>query len=412
MKHKFTHIVLLIAVAVLFSACLGGGSKIKLPSLIESYSKNDKKPFGADIAYRQIESMFDANIIRDKKQSFKKTWQNISDTGALYICIASRLFVNEDEAEAMMEFVSAGNSLFISAAYIDDILLNKTGCNQVYTSPAVERVFDVMKTTGVNNIAQPDINFNYYYHPFQNYFTDIDSTNTRVLGYNDKKLPNSIVHFYGKGKLFLHCEPRTFSNYFLLTNNNYAYLKNAFAFTNAEPEHVYWDDYYHKLRYRKNSDSNSNSNSDKGFSKFSEILKHPSLRFAFWLALILLLLYILFGGKRVQRIIEQLKPNENTTVTFTETIGRLYLQKKDNKNIADKMITYFNEYIRNTYFLNTNHVNEDFIVVLSRKSGVEKDKVDALYRSIVATHSSAVVNDYQLLSLHEQIQHFYKNKAK
>ena len=93
-------------------------------------------------------------------------------------------------------------------------------------------------------------------------------------------------------------------------------------------------------------------------------MKHPPLAFAFWLSLILLLLYILFGGKRVQRIIEQLKPNENTTVTFTETIGRLYLQKKDNKNIADKMITYFNEYIRNTYFLNTNLVNDDFIAVL------------------------------------------------
>jgi hypothetical protein len=114
----------------------------------------------------------------------------------------------------------------------------------------------------------------------------------------------------------------------------------------------------------------------------------------------------------VQRIIPQVKPNENTTVTFTETIGRLYLQKKDNKNIADKMITYFNEYIRNTYFLNTNHVNDDFIAVLGRKSGVDKDKVDSLYRTIVATQGSAVVNDYQLLSLHEQIQNFYKKKGK
>ena len=140
-------------------------------------------------------------------------------------------------------------------------------------------------------------------------------------------------------------------------------------------------------------------------------MKHPPLAYAFWLALALLLLYILFAGKRVQRIIPQLKPNENTTVTFTETIGRLYLQKKDNKNIAEKMITYFNEYIRNTYFLNTNHVTDDFIVVLSRKSGVEKDKVDILYRSIVATQGTDVVNDYQLLSLHEQIQHFYKNKG-
>lgn len=402
MKNRFTYLLLVPAITILLSACFGNNSSAKLPSLIESYAKNDKKPFGANIAYRQIGAMYNGNIILDKKQAFNITWQNISDTGAIYICLAPELFVNDAEAEAMMEFVNAGNSLFISAGLIDGILLEKTGCSEIYTKPAVEKRVGYMKNTAVSSVAQPGNKFDYYYYPFQNYFTNIDSSNTRILGYNDNNKPNSIVHFYGKGKLYLQCEPRAFSNYFLLKENNYKYLKNTVAFTQSDPQHVYWDDYYHKLGYRKNTGS--------GFSTFGEIMKHPPLKFAFWLSLILLLLYILFGGKRVQRIITQLKPNENTTVTFTETIGRLYLQKKDNKNIAGKMITYFNEYIRNTYFLNTNHVNDDFIVVLSRKSGMEKDKIDTLYRTIVATHNSDVVNDYQLLSLHEQIQHFYKNR--
>jgi len=281
--------------------------------------------------------------------------------------------------------------------------LDKLGCKEMYSEPMIENAMGQMKSTGVSTTRQPDFKYSYYYFPFDNYFTGIDNTDTRVLGYNDNKKPNSIVHFYGKGKLYLQCEPRAFSNYFLLKENNYEYLKKTLAFTVAEPEHVYWDDHYNKIRSRKDT--------DRTFSSFSEIMKHPPLKFAFWLSLLLLAMYILFGGKRVQRIIPQLKPNENTTVTFTETIGRLYLQKKDNKNIADKMITYFNEYIRNTYFLNTNQVNADFVAVLSRKSGVDKDKVETLYRSIVATHSSSIVSDYQLLSLHEQIQQFYKNKG-
>ena len=65
-----------------------------------------------------------------------------------------------------------------------------------------------------------------------------------------------------------------------------------------------------------------------------------------------------------------------------------------------------------TYFLNTNHVNDDFIVMLSRKSGVEKDQVDSLYRSIVATQATPAVSDYQLLTLQDQIQQFYKNTGK
>lgn len=402
MKHKFTYLFLFFAVVLFLNACRGNENARRLPSLVETYSKDDKKPFGADIAYRQIENMYNGNIILHKKKGFKNAWQNISDTGALYICLAYKLYVNDEEADAMMDYVHAGNSLFISAGFIDDILLDKADCSVSYTDPLVQKNYGTMRNTKLRSVLHPDFNFSYYYYPFQNHFTGIDSSTTRVLGYNDAGNPNFVVLFHGKGKLYLHCDPRAFSNYFLLKDNNYEYLKTALVFTEAEPQHVYWDDFYNKQRSRNNADNS--------FSTFSEIMKHPPLAFAFWLAMALLLFYILFGGKRVQRIIAKIKPNENTTVTFTETIGRLYLQKKDNKNIADKMITYFNEHIRNTYFLNTNHINDDFVAMLSRKSGVEKDKVDTLYRSIVATHGTDMVNDYQLLSLHEQIQNFYKNR--
>jgi hypothetical protein len=375
-----------------------------MPSLKETYSKKDTRPFGAAIAYRQIEAMYHRNSIQDKKQKFKETWDNISDTGALYICLAPKLFVTEEDVEAMMEFVQAGNSLFISAGLIDELLLDEIGCSAVYTSPAIEKMLGKMENTAVLSALQPAFKYGYYYFPFNNFFSNFDSSNTRVLGYNDDKRPNAIVYFHGKGRLYLQCDPRAFSNYFLLKDSNYRYLNHSLAYTTNEPQQVYWDDHYNKLQNRKNSQND--------FSTFSEIMKHPPLKAAFWLALGLLLLYLWFGGKRLQRIIKPLKPNENTTVTFTETIGRLYLQKKDNKNISDKMITYFNEYIRNTYFLNTNHVNDDFILMLSRKSGVEKEQVDSLYRSIVATQATPAVSDYQLLTLQDQIQQFYKNTGK
>jgi hypothetical protein len=402
LKIKIIYLYSLLAIFALLTGC--AGCKInEMPALVETYARKDKNPFGAAIAYRQIEAMYSGNTIQEKRKNFKDTWENISDTGALYICMAPKLFLSAEEVTAMMEFVAAGNSLFISAGHIDDFLLDETGCSEVYSSPDLENLIGQMKNTAVKAKLQPQSNYGYYYHPFQNYFTGIDTTNTRVLGFNENNKPNFIVFFHEKGKLYLQCDPRAYSNYFLLKEDNYQYLKNSLAFTQNEPQHVYWDNYYYKLKGRNNT--------DRSFSTFSEIMKHPPLKAAFWLSLFLLLLYILFGGKRMQRIVKQLKPNENSTVTFTETIGRLYLQKKDNKNIADKMITYFNEYIRNTYFLNTNHINDDFVVVLSRKSGVDKDKVDTLYRTIMATQTSTAVNDYQLLSLHEQIQNFYKKRG-
>jgi hypothetical protein len=242
--------------------------------------------------------------------------------------------------------------------------------------------------------------YSYFYRPFVNYFNTFPKGESVVLGYNDAGKPNFIVVFIGSGRLFLHCEPRAFSNYFLLQKNNYQYLKQVMAYTKPNPEKVTWNDYYTNIH-----SSRSRNDADKG-SLFDGL--KGGLLAAFWLMLALIVLYIIDGTKRRQRIIPIRKPNENTTVTFAETVGLLYLQKKDNKNIAEKMITYFNEFVRNQYFLNTNHPNAEFVTTLSRKSGVPHDKVEALYKTMEHAQRNGVIDDYQLLSLNGQIQNFYK----
>lgn len=399
MGKAASYIVVLFICMILFYSCSSGSNGIKkLPDLGETYSSTDKRPFGAYIAYRQLENMFNRNTIRTKKQSFDKTWGSISDTASLYIYIGQNTYLNEDEVKAIMDYVYAGNSFFISANYIDTALLNRIKCTEDYWTlpPAWLDFFDGMRNT---NVGFGNDQYEYYYHPFKSSFRFRDSVFTKVLGVNEDNKPNYIVHFHGKGKLFLHCAPRAFSNYFMLKNDNYKYLQNVLGYNTVTPDHVYWDEYYRKIKTK--------ASGGKGGS-LSAILSHPQLAAAFWLALLLLALYILFGGKRRQRIVEPIKPNENTTVTFTETIGRLYLQKKDNKNIAEKMCTYFTEYVRNNYFLSSNIINDDFITSLSRKSGVERQKVESLYRAIEHVHNNVSVDDYQLLSLNEQIQNFYK----
>jgi hypothetical protein len=134
------------------------------------------------------------------------------------------------------------------------------------------------------------------------------------------------------------------------------------------------------------------------------------MAWAFWLILSLLALFILFDSKRRQRIIKPLQPNINTSVAFTETVGRLYLQKKDNRNIADKMITYFLEHIRNQYFLNTNQLNDEFMDTLTRKSNMQLLQTQKLFGTIHEIQQSQQINDQQLLSLNQQIENFYKHK--
>ena len=81
---------------------------------------------------------------------------------------------------------------------------------------------------------------------------------------------------------------------------------------------------------------------------------------------------MIFNAKRKQRIVKVVKPLENTTVAFTKTIGNLYYETKDHNNLIDKKITYFLEYIRRVYYLDTQMLNEKFIKNLT--SNLEKIK--------------------------------------
>ena len=395
----------MFAVAGFLSACVFNTNTKKIPRLTETYSYVDKNPFGAYIAYHQLTEMFYRNSMRNEKRSFEKAAIYQDDTSSVYICIAHSLFTTDDDVSAIISFAERGNDIFLSCAEFDDNLLKRLNCE--VTDVYINKLHpDIYETTGLRintGISQDSGFYRYFYFPFTSKFSSYNKTNTHVLGVNENGDADFIVISKGSGHIFLHLDPRAFSNYFLLQKNNYQYMEKAFGFLNAYPDHVYWNNYYLKFRSKQ---SRLDDNDD--FNSFSEILSHPPLAAAFWLAIILLLLYILFGMKRRQRIVEMIKPNENTTVTFTETIGRLYLQKKDNKNIAGKMITYFNEYIRNNYFLNTNIINDDFITTLSRKSAVPRDKVESLYRAMDHALQHPTVDDYQLLSLNEQMQDFFK----
>lgn len=408
---KYTFLWLLIVAGI--CSCRQTGKSV--PSLNESYRRTDKLPFGSFIAYKRFQSEFPQYWINIAEKPFNKTWEDLrEDTGktySLYFLITKNLILSVDEVNAMVEYIKAGNDLFISADYIDPKLLDAVYCTIDRKSEIISEVNGKMHDTHVSmfygsNFKAPQ--YSYYYFPFLNYFSGYDTSYTRVLGVNENNLPDYIVLFSGKGRLYLHIAPRIFSNYFLLTNDNYHYFEYVTAYLRFEPQYVYWDEYYKDFSSTKNK-SSLNNNDD--FSTMEVIEKNPPLMWAFYIGFAGLLLFVLFQTKRKQRQIPVIAANSNATVAFTETVGRLYLQHKDNRNIAEKIITYFYDYLRNKYFINTSVINKEFINSLSGKSGVSKDETNGLFDLIKAIELQENVSDEELLQLSSKIENF-KNQKK
>ncbi len=400
LKRKIIYIICVVLITGLFISC--DTNRVKLPPLNETFSQKNKDPFGAFVLHKQLEQLYYHNTIKSVKDKFENTWRNIPDTSSLYINISKNLFLSKAGLTAMLAYVYQGNSLFISSSNIDQRLLDTLGC--AVSKAFYERPVREMKNTYVKlawDVFNDSAAYQYFYVPFYNHFTKVDTLHSKILGSN-KAGSDFMVVFYGMGRFYLHTDPRALSNYFLLQKDNYKYLQNVFSFTPAIPDHVYWDDYYNKRNYPAGEPGAKPG--------LAVLLQYPALAWAFWLLMPLFGLYIFFGGKRRQRIVETISPNTNTTMAFTETIGRLYLQKKDNRNIADKLITYLMEHIRNKYFLNASVINDEFINTLSRKSNNTKEGTEKLFASISDVRQSMEVSDRQLLLLNQQLENFHKNK--
>jgi cation transport regulator ChaC len=136
------------------------------------------------------------------------------------------------------------------------------------------------------------------------------------------------------------------------------------------------------------------------------VLDQAPLTWAYYVLIGGLLIFVLFKGKREQRIVEVIEPLENTSVEFTKTIGDLYFQHKDYSNIIAKKITYFLETLRSKYYVNTNEITEDFIKKLALKSGNTLEKTQKLMHLIKHLKEKSVHSEADLLELNKQIEAF------
>jgi hypothetical protein len=76
-----------------------------------------------------------------------------------------------------------------------------------------------------------------------------------------------------------------------------------------------------------------------------------------------------------------------------------------------KIITYFYEYLRKKYFINTGAINKEFVISVSGKSGVSRIESEELFELIRKIQEQENVTDGELLELNQKIENFKKQKA-
>jgi hypothetical protein len=404
--------MLLMVLAIFTTGC----SREKKLNEKLTFWKNDKIPYGTYYAYENLERMFPGVSIKINKTSPDKykignlddlttSEADSSKAGeSAMIIIAPVVAPDRRELQAMMNYISEGNHIFISALEFSDNLMDSLKLKTQFES-GFESMEDSLTLSLVHPIENDTTSFVYPGLQLDNYLKKFDNNITQVLGFNQANKANFVKFAYeGGGSLFIQLAPAAFTNFFLLHKNNKAYYDQALSYLPPQLDEVIWDEYF---RYHRNGNGNENND----FSAFSWMMKQPALAWTIWLLLLLFLLIYLFESKRKQRAIPVKPTLQNASVDFVQTIGRLYFQRKDNKNLAGKMTTHFLEQVRQHYNITTSTLDQNFEKKLSYKSGHTPEDVKDLVHHIKVVQERPLVSDELLLAFNQKLDKF-KTKFK
>jgi hypothetical protein len=339
-----------------------------------SFSLKDKIPYGMYVFDQEIGSLLNGKISKFTTTPYEyfnskfdyDTLVNDYQIKGTFLSIAKTNHFDEQSITEICTFVGHGNNAFISSEMIPNALLDSLNLkmdseykysDSIYNWVANKKLGNQKYkiTEGVNN----------------NYFSKIDTLNTTVLGYQngDSTRVNFIKVNYKKGGFYLHTQHVAFTNFHLLKGNHHEYAEKVLSY--IPKGEVFW--------CIQNQTGEVISDSPMRY-----ILSQPALKWAWYIFLIGMLVFIFFNAKRKQRVVPILKPLANTTVDFTKTIGNLYYQEGDHNNIIDKKIIYFLEKVRNEYLIETHELDDDFIKKFHLKSGKKLEDIQNLVSLINA----------------------------
>jgi hypothetical protein len=396
---KKIKIYIAIFITVVGLIMYADATKPKPISWFPSYVAKHKIPYGTYVIKDQLSSLFPGTIVKEIRQN---PFTFLTDTTKKGTYFFVNGFVNFDKTEfkKILAFVARGNDVFLATngANIDTLGLET---KQIVTT-ALQENFKIA-------LLNPDFSneeFTFDRPATNLIFSKIDTLKSTALGRllvtngDNKEITegvNFIKHKHGKGNFFFHTAPLLFTNYNILKDDNYKYVENALSYLDVNKP-ILWDAYY-------------KAGKSKMTSPMQYILTSKSLKWAYYMILIAVLIFVLFKSKRVQRFIPVVVPLKNQTIAFTRTIANMYYEKSEHKNIATHKITYFLEYIRTKLHIPTSVINDSFYNHLASRSGNKKEDILSLFKDIDEIGKLKNISKEQLISLNNKIESFIEKQS-
>ena len=378
-------------------------SKPKEINWFPSFVNDHKIPYGTKVFNEFLQEEF-----KQVKQIYVPPFEFLANQDSIkgtYVFINNEVNFGEVELHRLLDWTSKGNSLFIASSSFEQQLLDtlKLQTNNLYNSFENGRAYE-------HRLVNPQLGnneeFTFEKDSYTSYFSlDSIPSPITVLGTVSAKNDslsakgqsinyNVIRKKYGEGEIILSTFPKAFTNYFILKDPNKAYTAGLLSYWD-ESRTLYLDNHYKagKSIYT---------------SPMYIFLNIREFKWAYYLALLGVVLYVVFEGKRKQRAIPVIEPLKNQTLAFTRTIADMYYESGETKAIAKHKIDYFLDYVRNHFYFQSIESHEDFYQNLASRSAHEVEEVEHLFKYLSQIESKETITDTELQKLNSLIEKFKK----
>ncbi|WP_312088798.1 hypothetical protein [Chryseobacterium sp.] len=315
----------------------------------KNFDVNKKSPFGLFIFNKESKDLFKGNIKKIDVSPYNYYSENKNkNTGKKNILvIESKL--DAESWYKILDQAKSGSNVMIIGSDIPKKISDSIGFYNSHNS------FEDKNSLQFTDYKFLNDSINLDKFPSGVGFTYI-KPKVEILGKTVEKDNDNQANFikvsFGKGNIFVHSEPLFLTNYYLLKPQNLKYAQNVFSY--LDDSETLWF-------------TEANTQESRWALRFW--LSHPPLKYAWWVLLGGLVLFIVFNAKRKQRIVPIIEPLKNTSADFVKSIGNLYLQEGDFHDMMAKKAQYFLNKIRIDLLIDTKNLDADFAKKLHLKTG-------------------------------------------
>ena len=343
---------ILFGIVLILLALLELGKK-NVTDWRKNFDVTEKTPFGLYIFNQEAEHLV-GNLHRTVVSPFDYFNQNPAAKNRNYLIIERN--ISKTSWEKLLDKAKEGSDVMVSSTRFSMEIADSLKFN-----PGL-RFFEENQTHYLTDRKFLGDSIIIEKYPGQLVFESFDAE-TEILGAAKSPIVPDAASFikirFGKGNIYLHSDPMFLTNYYLLKPGYERYAQDVFSyFPNRE---TVW--------FMETRDIRSNS-------PLRFVLANPGLRYAWWLLLAGLLIFVFFNAKRRQRVIPEIPELKNKSAEFVKSIGNLYLQEGDFHDMMAKKAQYFLNRIRMDLLIDTHSLDEDFCKKLQLKTGKPVEKID------------------------------------